>query len=421
MSKRREFLKTALLAAGAMALPGQGSSSPLLPEYTDDTESYWREIRRQFPLRHDRTFLNNGTIGPSPYRVIHTVQKDMLHVDESGTHGGGESELCRALARFLNTHADEISLTHNVTEGINIVCWGLKLKAGDEVLISTHEHVGNACPWINRAHLSGIKLVPVKLGTTAEETLNNIRSAITPKTKALSLPHIPCTIGQILPVKEICRLAKEKGIFSLIDGAHPPGMLQVDLKDIGCDAYAGCGHKWMLGPKGTGFLYVAATMRDRVQAFYGGAGMDAGWDLLSRPVTFKGYAPNGHRYYYGSQNASLYKGLVSAIEFQEAIGKERIENRVRGLATYLRDQLGSFRNDVEILTPREHISRGAQISFRLKNKDTRHFHDYCAREKIITRFVPENDINCLRISCHIYNNFEDLDTLLATLDKFIRS
>lgn len=419
MRKRRDFLKTALMAAGAMALPKTGNSIPLLPENTDDAEVYWRQIRRQFPLRRERIFLNNGTVGPSPYRVLDTVQQDMLRVEEAGIHGGGEAELCRALGRFLNVSADEISLTHNVTEGINIVCWGITLKAGDEVLISTHEHVGNACPWINRAHISGIKLVPVSLGSTAEETLGNIRKAITPRTKALSLPHIPCTIGQVLPVKEICHMARAHGIFSLIDGAHPPGMLQVDIKDIGCDAYAGCGHKWMLGPKGTGFLYVSEKARNKVQAFYGGAGIDTGWNLLSTPVTFNGYAPNGHRYYYGSQNASLYKGLVSAIEFQEAIGKERIENRVRSLATYLQEQLLLFRKEMIMLTPQEAISRGAQISFKLKNKEVQKFHQYCSEEKIITRFVPENEINCLRISCHIYNSFDDIDALISALDRFL--
>lgn len=420
MSKRREFIKTALLATGALAFPHSGKSITPMPSENKDAEEYWKEIRRQFPLRQDRIFLNNGTLGPSPHRVLHAVRKDMLHVDEYGTHGEGESELCTALSRFLHCASEEISLTHNVTEGINIVCWGLSLKPGDEVLISTHEHVGNACPWLNRAKISGIRLVPVALGKTADETLSNISKAISPKTKALSLPHIPCTIGQVLPVREICALARKKGIFSLIDGAHPPGMLQVDLANIGCDAYAGCGHKWMLGPKGTGFLYIASAARDKVQAFYGGAGMDTGWDLLSTPSALSGYVNNGHRYFYGSQNTSLYKGWISAIEFQEAIGKERIEHRVTSLASYLREQLATFRTDLEILTPEEKISRAAQVSIRLKNKTTQDFYHHCRSKNIVTRFVPENGMNCMRISCHIYNSFDEMDTLITTLDAFLR-
>lgn len=419
MTKRREFLKTALLAAGAVALPSHGITAPLMPDEAETSEAYWRAIRRQFPLRSDRIFLNNGTVGPSPYRVLETVQQDMLHVEELGIHGGSENELCSALGRFLACKPEEVSLTHNVTEGINIVCWGLNLKHGDEVLISNHEHVGNACPWINRAKISGIRLIPVSLGATADETLANISKAITRKTKALSLPHVPCTIGQILPVKAICELARKNGIFSLIDGAHPPGMLQIDLKDIGCDAYAGCGHKWMLGPKGTGFLYISESARDRVQAYYGGAGIDTGWDLLSTPITFKGYAPDGHRYYYGSQNASLYKGLISAIKFQEAIGRERIEARVRSLATYLQDQLMTMSDNVQMLTPIEPESRGAQISFKLQNKDVHDFYNHCHNQKIITRFVAENNLNCLRVSCHIYNSFEEIDTFVSTLDSFL--
>jgi cysteine desulfurase / selenocysteine lyase len=318
------------------------------------------------------------------------------------------------LAEFLNTVDTEISLTRNVTEGINIACWGFPLKAGDEVIMTGHEHVGHATPWLNRSKVHGIVIKVISLGKTAEETLNNIKNAVSKKTKVISVPHIPCTIGQVLPVKEICTMAREKGIFTLIDGAHPPGMLQVDIKDIGC-------HKWMLGPKGTGFLYVSGNMRNTIQAYYGGGGFDTGWDMLSNPPALKGYIDNGHRYYYGTQNAALFKGIAKAIEFQNQVGRARIENRVKQLAAYLQDHLLKLSPEIEMITPTETISRAAQISFRIKDRDMTKLQTQCNEKKIITRYVAENNINCLRISTHIYNSFQDIDAFLAETDKFINT
>lgn len=422
MTTRRNFIRKTAWLTGALALGNYDlNAAPPLPSESKDDEHYWKIIRSQFPLSHKKIYLNNGTMGVSPYSVINEVQQDMLAVDTEGRYGTTEDLVLKSLAQFLNTKESEISLTHNVTEGINIVCWGLPLKSGDEVIITNNEHVGHASPWLNRWKLSGVKLVVVDLGKTAEETLFNISNAISCKTRLISVPHIPCTIGQVLPVKEICQLAKERNIWSFLDGAHPPGMLQVDLKDIGCDFYAGCCHKWMLGPKGTGFLYVSADKRNVVQAYYGGAGVDTGWDLLSKPQLYKNYSDNGHRYYYGTQNTSLYKGIIKAIEFQNQIGRDLIEKRVKYLANYLQENLLTLSKSIDMLTPTESISKGAQISFKIKKKDIQKLHAKCNEKRITTRFVAENNINCLRVSTHIYNTIPELDRFLVEVDQFIKA
>lgn len=421
MATRRNFIRNTAWLTGALALGNlKLNATPTMPDESSDDEHYWKIVRAQFPLSEKKIYLNNGTQGVSPYPVINEVQQDMLEVDTQGRYGGSDEAAIKALAQFLNTKESEISLTHNVTEGINIICWGLPLKAGDEVILTNNEHVGHASPWLNRWKISGVKLVVVLLGKTAEETLDNISKAITPKTKLISVPHIPCTIGQVLPVKEICALAKRRNIWSFLDGAHPPGMLQLDLKDIDCDFYASCCHKWMLGPKGTGFLYVAEEKRKVVQAYYAGAGVDTGWDLVGIPQQFKGYSDSGHRYFYGTQNASLYKGVIKAIEFQNQIGRALIEKRVKYLANYLQENLIKLSSDVEMLTPTENISKAAQISFKIKDKDLLKLQTQCYESHITTRFVAENNINCLRISTHIYNNTNELDTFLREVDKFIK-
>ncbi len=420
MHNRRDFLRNSILAAGALGLRSEALIVPPLPAQDMDEEKYWKLIREQFPLSHQKIFLNNGTIGPSPYPVVSSVYKDMMEVDTEARYAGMEDEARQALAVFLGTDKSEISLTRNCTEGINICCWGLPLREGDEVILSRHEHVGNAGPWLNRAKLTGIKIKAIPLGQTAEQTLDIVKKTVTRKTKVIALPQIPCTIGQILPTREICAFAKERGIFSFVDGAHPPGMLETDLHQLGCDMYSGCCHKWMLGPKGTGFLYVAKDFRNTVQAFYGGGGVDTGWDLLTDPPLLKGYVDDGHRYYYGTQNASLFQGIVKAVEFHEAIGKEKIEKRVRKLAAYLQENLLKLIPEIEMLTPVEAISRGAQIGFRIKGKEMADLQAHVRKKGIIVRYVPENNINCLRVSTHIYNSFKEIDTFLQATEEFAK-
>lgn len=420
MDNRRNFIQKAALLAGSFAVGSyKANAQNLSLEKPRDDESFWKNVRDQFPLSAQKTYLNNGTLGVSPYSVVHAVQQHMMEVDTQASHAAYDKKAITALADFLHTNESEISLTHNVTEGINIVCWGLPLKAGDEVIITNHEHVGNASPWLNRWKITGIKLIVVSLGNTAEETLANISKAITSKTKLINVPHIPCTIGQVLPVKEICTLAKSRNILSFLDGAHPTGMIALNISDIGCDFYAGCCHKWLLGPKGTGFLYVAANSRKWVKPLYGGAGVDTGWDLLSNPQVYKDYSENGHRYYYGTQNESLYVGIIKAIDFQNEIGRPLIEKRVKYLANYLQQNLLSMGKKIQMLTPIENISKAAQISFKISDKDISKLQKECAQKNIITRFVPENDINCLRVSTHIYNSINEIDSFLIEVDKFL--
>jgi selenocysteine lyase/cysteine desulfurase len=224
-------------------------------------EQFWKMVRDQFPLTHDRIYFNNGTMGPSPFVVREAVKGFIDNIDVSGEYGGWETARPK-LAKFVNVDESEISLTHNVTEGINVVAWGLPLKMGDEVILTNHEHAGNALPWLNRAKYDGIIIKTLKPAQTASENLNRINDLITKKTRVIGIPHISCTIGQVFPAKEISKLGHDKGLWVFFDGAHGPGMTMLDLKDVGCDFYATCCHKWMCGPKGTGFLFVRKEMLD---------------------------------------------------------------------------------------------------------------------------------------------------------------
>lgn len=416
---RRSFLRTcaggALAGSMLYAFPEDARAKYILSRnerVPDDDGHFWRIVREQFPLKREPVFLNNGTMGPSPYVVIDAVKTEMEEVDRTARYGGWEDVRVK-IARFINASVDEISLTHNVTEGINVVACGLPLKRGDEVLLTNHEHGGNAVPWLARARRDGIVVKPVTLASTADGILNRVNDMITPRTRAIAVPHITCTIGQVLPAQAICRLAHEKGLRVMLDAAHTPGMLPLDVKSLGCDFLATCGHKWMLGPKGTGFLYVRKEVQEEVEPYWTGALSDAGWDLQRGTLEFR---KDAHKYDFATQNSALYVGLGAAIDFLDQLGMDNVTRRGQALASLLRSELQSLGDRVEILTPDEVGGYGSVLGFRLKNIAYDVLQKTLLEQhRIITRMVPENGLNCNRVSTHIYNSRDEVQKLVDAL------
>ncbi len=425
---RRKFLKQATQLGALSILPFSGFAKNNTPEIdfssfdftkinTDD-EQFWKMLRLQFPLHTEKIYLNNGTMGPSPYPVIEAVNQKMLQVDTTGEYGGWE-ESRKTIAKFVNATEDEICLTHNVTEGINIIAQGLELKKGDEILLTNHEHVGGALPWLHRAKVQDLKVDYFVIGKTADQTMANLKSKITKKTKVIAVPHIVCTIGQIQPIKEIVELAKKQNIELFVDGAHGMGMLNLDLHDLGCDYYATCCHKWLCGPKGTGFLYVKKEALDKLQARYVGAGSDTGWSVIEPPTpVLKGYATTAHRFDYGTQNASIWAGVNAAIKFFDTITMAVVEERVKYLSTYLQNELLKLKNDnIELLTSTEPKSRGGVTAFKLKNMDFTKLQTEATNAGFRVRAVAENNVNCIRISTHIYNSPEEINKFVKFVEE----
>ncbi len=417
---RRGFIRTfgggALGGAVLYAFPETARAKYILAmdeHVPSDDEEFWNVVRDQFPLKREPIFLNNGTMGPSPFVVLDAVESEMGQVERTARYGGWEDARPK-VASFIGAAVEEISLTHNVTEGINVVASGLPLKRGDEVILTNHEHAGNAVPWLARARRDGIVVKPVTLASSSDEILNRINDLITPKTRAIAVPHITCTIGQVLPGRRISRLAHDKGLWIMLDGAHTPGMLPLNVKELECDFFASCGHKWMMGPKGTGFLYVRKEMLEILEPHWTGALADAGWDLQKGTLE---YRKDAHRYDFGTQNSALYVGLGAAADFLGHLGMENVSRRGQGLALLLRSALKKLGNRVEILTPEEPGSFGSVLGFRLKNLQYDKLQQLLLeKHKIVTRMVPENGLNCNRVSTHIYNSPGEVARLIEALN-----
>ncbi len=397
-----------------------------LPSDNLDSET-WESLRMQFPLKSDITFLNNGTMGITPNAILKALNDSYLKVAENAAYPHHDNALEKKLADVVGADSSELCMTKNVSEGINHICWGLNLKKGDEIIMTTHEHVGGCAPWLHRAKLDGLVIKTFPLGKTAEETIENFKKAITKKTKVMAVPHIPCTIGQVLPVKELCEISRKNNIISCIDGAHPLGMIQFNLHDMGCDYYAGCFHKWLLGPIGNGWMYINKERINSTRITHVAAYSLNEFNMSAQPPMLSDPIKEASRYSYGTFNGPGLIGCQAALDFYTGIGPQKIENRVKELSKDLQNKIVDIKPqngvNLEMLTPEEDRSRGAQVGFKItsaqKDKTSGGFVNYARSKKIILRHVPENGIDCVRISTHYYNSMEDIDLCVKTLRDYI--
>ncbi|MDZ7290505.1 MAG: aminotransferase class V-fold PLP-dependent enzyme [candidate division KSB1 bacterium] len=391
----------------------------LIREGTDATdERYWTLVREQFPLTRERIYLNTGGLGASPYVVIDAVFSRINELERISETGHSEQlwlSIKQKAAALLGCEAEEIAYTRNATEGINIVCNGLPLQRGDEVITTTHEHVGNAVPWLARQKHEGIVLKLFEPSTkSAQENLDRIERLISKRTRVISVPHATTTTGQVLSVKEIAKMAKAKNLWFFIDGAQTAGMLPFNLHEIGCDAYATSGHKWLLGPKGTGLLYVRKDMLEVIQAKWVGAYSDAGHNLQTGELKFH---PTAQRYEYGTVSTPLFVGLGAGIDFLLKIGLENVWARDAALSTALLNGLKEI-PAVEILSPLNQAERSAMITFKMKNIEYLKLQSFLAEKyKLRTRGVGEAGLKALRLSWHIYNSFEEVNRVLEGVQE----
>ena len=421
MSSRRTFIQHLGLGLSLPSLTGFSfpkEERPPFPSGIVQDEAYWKAIRSQFPLTTDRIYLNNGTFGPAPFSVLDALERSNRDINTSGEYGNSDQERIQ-LAQFLGIQPTELSITHNTTEGINILAWGIPLQPGDEVILTTHEHVGNALPWLNRAKYDGIVLRTLEPKATQEENLTEVQKLINPKTKVIALPHVTCTTGLVFPIQEICKLAQTHGILTAIDGAHGAGTFNLDLHALGCDFYAGCFHKWMLGPSGTAFLYVKEAALEKVRPLMIGGYSDTGWNMTVNPPTLAGYVPSARRFDYGTQSRSLAVGMVAAAEFHDKIGKTNIESRLRTLNQFLFDGLSEMNSKLDIVSPVEKESRVSLLSFRPKNMGYQTCGNALGKAGFRIRQVPEGGVNAIRVSTHVYNTKDELDAFVVALKQIL--
>jgi selenocysteine lyase/cysteine desulfurase len=306
-------------------------------------------------------------------------------------------------------------------EGLSLVAAALKLQPEDEIITTTHEHPAALEPWLQKARRMGVIVKQIPLPSPisgAAESLGRLVAAVTPRTRVLTFAHVQYTDGAVMPVKELCQFARERGIVSLVDGAQALGMLNFQLRDLGCDLYAANFHKWMCGSPGTGFLYVRPEMLERLESLEPHAlTMDA---ATNTPLPVAGDWPRATaRLSTGVGYAwPAWNGTAAAIDLHTAIRRDRIEARIRELLIYARLRIASMK-DVEILTPNAPGTWGGIFSFRSSRK---------AAPELARRLLEQSRIvvspvawgvgqSALRAAFHVFNTHDEIERLILALQR----
>ena len=427
MLNRRSFLSSSVAVGAGLSWRGSRNLWAQLDQlpkkmpdrslFDHNEEAYWQELRQQFLIPADEIYLNNGTVGSSPAPVLRAVfegyeASEKLNESDPEDYPiwgyAAWNEFRDPLAKFVGCNRDELALLRNATEANSYIANGIDLKQGDEVLMTDQEHPGGEHPFNLRAKRYGIVVKKIKLPKPVEnpqQVLNLVSEAITPRTRVLFFSHITTYTGVVLPAKQLCALARSKGIISAVDGAHVPGMLRLDLHDLGCDLYSSSPHKWLQAPKGSGFLYVRDEMIDRLWNTIATEGWD---DPKLRAERFQRI---------GSSNVPALCGLRASIQLANEIGMERIERRHRQQCDYILAAM---------------LKRGAQ-SWTSPNPSLR-----CAIATVnfppLVRMDLENwlwkqkkirirgaEPHKLRLSTPYYLSRQDIDRFLDAFDEYKKS
>ena len=433
---RRHFISSAGIAAAfgasrvalaearadsglASTPPGAMPSVPqaALPSsslFQRDPEAYWAALRKQFLIPADEVYLNNGTVGSSPRPVLQAIfdgyntTEKMADADPEDYPIWGYAswnEFRDPLAAFLGCTRDEIAILRNATEANSYIANGFEMKAGDEVLMSDQEHPGGEQPWNLRAKRYGIvvkKFTIPRPPKNAADILNPLTDAITPRTRIIFVSHITTDTGVVLPVKEIADLARSKGIVSAIDGAHVPGMMRLNVHELGCDMYTSSPHKWLFAPKGSGFLYMRPEVMDRVWNTI----VTHGWDEPQLKA---------ERFMHiGSSNVPNLWGLRASLKLCNDIGLDRIEARHRQMNDYIHAEMMK-RGAVSWTSPDPALRCGiATVNVPpIKRMD---LENWLWKTKKIR--IRGGEPNKLRLSTPYYLLKADVDRFLAGFDEF---
>jgi selenocysteine lyase/cysteine desulfurase len=380
-------------------------------------EHYWQLVKEQFPLRPGLTIMNAANLCPSPYPVIEAVAGLTRDVDSDasfqnrGKFGELKEKARTLLARYLGAHSDEIAITRNTSEGNNAVINGLDLGPGDEVVIWDQNHPTNNVAWDVRADRFGYTVRRVSTPVSPAEDAELVApfvEAITGRTRVLAFSHVSNISGIGLPAAELCAHARERGILTLVDGAQTFGALQLDLHQMGCDFYTGSSHKWLMGPKEAGVLYVRSDRTDELWP----SDVGVGWASALE---------NGAQKFdnLGQRDDAAVSAMGTAVDFHNTIAPERIEQRVRELATSLMTGLSERLPDARFHTPFKPQQRAGVVVFEIPGTDPRQLFSNLYAQHDVAGAPRGGEFSGVRLSPHIYNTMEDVNRVLEVVPQLI--
>lgn len=421
-----------VLTAGAGIAAASVMHPAAAQEVPSSSRELWQWVRAQPMLDLQLAYLDVASGGPTLRAAMAAEYRarevQSLGLADAAARWTAESNrLAARFAAFIGCEPDEVQFTRGAGEALGQAIAGLDLAPGDEVITTTREHPAALSPWLVLARRRDIVVKQIELPTPltgTEQALGLFAGAVTGRTKAIAFSHVQHDDGAVLPVQDLCAFARQRGILTVVDGAQALGMLEFSLRDLGCDFYASCCHKWLGGSHGTGALYVRREMLDRL------------WPVEPRgldsvPPVFTPTDADGT----ADVPAALHKlgnivpyawpalrGVEAALQFQQQVGRSKIEARVRELAIYARLRLQQLQG-IEMLTPARPGLWAGILTFRVPGKSAADLATAIERtHRVHARVLrwPNDPGGALRLSLHVFNTHDDVEKLIQALQQALR-
>ena len=367
-------------------------------------EDFWHTVQQSFTADRSLINLNNGGVSPAPSVVQEAMKRHLDYSNEAPVYTmwrilqPQKESVRQRLARNFGTDTEEIAITRNASEGLQICQLGFDLVEGDEVLTTTHDYPRMITTFQQRERREGIRLKQFSLPIPAEdpeEIVSLFERNITPRTRLILMSHMVNITGQILPVKPVVEMAREKGIPVIVDGAHTYAHFDFNRDDLGCDYYATSLHKWLFAPHGTGMLYVS---KDKIADL---------WPMMAAPETMDSDIRKFEE--IGTHPLANFISIAEALTFHEGIGPARKGARMKYLSDYWVDQLIDYERFVL------HTSRDPQFACgiataQIRGVDSGELSSYLWRNhKIIVTAIKHPEFEGIRVTPNVYTTLEELD------------
>ena len=425
---RRNFFSSAGKGLGLMALSSSVVGSlfenvkaagkrieHLSPVEAARDEDYWATIQQSFAVSHGLINLNNGGVSPSPRMVTEAFVRYTWQQEEATAYTmwqllEPQSETIRTgLAEIFGCSPEEIAITRNASESLEILLMGMDLKSGDEILTTTQDYPRMLTTLRQRELREGIKLNLIKI-PIAPQNVDDIAAAferaVTPKTKVILISHQINLTGQITPVKKVCEMARARGIETIVDGAHSFAQFDFKQADLGCDYFGTSLHKWIYAPKGTGMLYIK---KDKIPKI---------WALMASENQNK----NDIRKYeeIGTHSAAMRLAIGESILFHHAIGAKRKDERLRYLSRYWMDRIKDIPK-VGFNTSFDPKQFCAIANFKIDGVNPGEIGSYLmSKHKIITTPIIHDEFSGVRITPNVYTTLWELDRFAEAVETIAR-
>lgn len=375
-------------------------------------------IRAQMPAVTREVYLNTGTNGPLSRRTVDAITAYACDELEHGRIGPASERASAVLAEsraliaeLLGCSLDEIALTHNTTEGMNIALLGLDWQPGDELVTANSEHEGGLNPAALLKARYGVNVIYTDIGLCDCDPVVSLERALTPRTRAVVLSHVSWTTGAVLPMRELSDMAHQVGAVVVCDAAQAAGMVPARVHDLGVDAYALSGQKWLCGPDGIGALYVRKDIQSKIQNTF------SGYYTIKNRVAHADaeivFGDDAMRYQYAFHYAPSLFGFNEGLKWiRDEVGWEWAHRRTRELAQCAYEELGKIPG-LRLYMPRDRI--GGLIHFSVDDIPPADLTAGLSAQNIVIRHVPEPLLN--RVATGFFNIEEDI----AALVRGIRS